>query len=163
MGLRLVSETVPKLTGKVFSRKYIALGKVVSCWEEIVGREMASRASPVKIHYRKPKPGVKKPEATLEIAATSSDATLMQYQTGVILERINHIFGDKWITAIRFVHIPANAKVTNPVVDIAKRTQDTSGNEEYLSTILDEVTDTEIKERLGKLGSYILRKQADKI
>ena len=152
MGLRLVSEAVPKLTGKVFSRKYIALGKVVSCWEEIVGREMASRACPVKIHYRKPKAGVKKP-----------DAMIMQYQTGVILERINQIFGDRWITAIRYVHVPANAPIKNIVFDTEKEFCETSGHEEYLSTILDEVTDTEIKERLGKLGSYILRKQAEKI
>ncbi len=159
MSLKLLSNSMPALTGKVFSRKYVALGKVVAYWKEIAGEDMALRANPVKIHYRKPKAGSRKPEAILEIAASSSDAALLQYQTGLILERINQIFGDRWITAIRFVHIPANVPVreaANKIYGLSKEEEDS------LTAMLDEVLDTEIKERLNRLGTCVLGRQARK-
>ncbi len=158
MSFHLVSENVPKLTGKVFSRKYISLGRVVSYWPEIIGREMAERACPVKINYRKPKKKTARPEATLEIAASSADAAVMQYQTGVILERINQIFKDRWITSIRFVHLPANRAGNKKEL---KRISLDHEKQAFLGSMLDEVSDPEIKERLGSLGAHVISKHLE--
>ena len=106
MALKLISDAVPKVTSKTFSRKYIALGRIVTHWEDIIGKEIADKAQPVKIHYRKAKDKQKKAEATLEVAVTSADAALLHYQKDVILERINQIFGDRWVTDLKFSHIP---------------------------------------------------------
>lgn len=107
--LRLLSETVPFVTGKTFARKYIALGRIVTHWEDVIGSRMAKIAQPLKIHYRKPsqtgqKQKDKKGEATLDIAVSSADSVLLSMQKGLILERINQLFGHNWITDIRFVH-----------------------------------------------------------
>jgi len=98
--------------GKVFERKYIALGRIVTCWPEIMGEEYAERAQPSKIHYIKPKNAKDKPKATLSIAATSADCAVLMYRKDLILQRINQIFGDGWVTDIKFLHIEPKVKTS---------------------------------------------------
>jgi len=155
--MRPLSDSVTKVTGKTFSRKYVALGRVISHWTDIVGKDFASKAQPVKIQYRYKKKTAQKsnakkekPQATLEIATSSADATIMHYQKDVILERINQIFGDAWITAIRFVTTPANSA---PRPRSMKKAMPLSADKKnYLSGALSDIQDEEMKARLEKLG-----------
>jgi len=153
--MRPLSEATARIAGKSFERKYIALGRLVENWPEIVGEKMAGKAQPVKIHYRK-KRGEKKPEATLEIATTEANAQIMRYQVGLILERINQIFGEKWVTAIKFVSVPANSsqikakKAKHPLTMDEKKT---------LSDMLFEIPDDDIKQRLENLGKAIIAEE----
>ena len=151
--LKLLSDAVPRVTGKTFKRKYIALGRIVTHWKEIMGEKMAAYAQPLKIHYRKPRRKGDKPEATLEIAASSSHSSLLIMQKGVLLEKINHIFGEQWITDIKFVHAPANVpekqkKHSKPL---------TADEKNSLSLMLEMVDDPEIKKRLENMGSALLQ------
>lgn len=150
--LKLISDAVPKVTGKTFKRKYIALGRIVTHWQDIMGEKMASYAQPLKIHYRKPHRKGDKAQATLEIAASSAHASLLIMQKGVLLEKINHIFGEQWITDIKFVHVPANVpekqkKAVNPLTEEEKNS---------LSLMLEKVEDPEIKKRLEAMGAALL-------
>ena len=114
-----------------------------------MGEKMADYAQPLKIHYRKPKRQGDKPEATLEIAASSAHCSLLIMQKGVLLEKINHIFGDQWVTDIKFSHVPANV--------VEKRKKKAAGLTEEeknsLSQMLEMVEDPAIKERLEKMGA----------
>ncbi len=156
--LRPLSTSVSKLTSATFSKKFVALGRVLNSWDDIIGPEMASKAQPVKIHYRKPKDAKDKPEATLEIAATSADAALLHYQKDLILARINQIFGDAWITGLRFVHIAANSehkyapsrKLAAPLAQ-----EDLDG----LKADLSQIEDEDIRNCLEKLGQSVLKKE----
>ena len=155
MVMNPVSRSVPKLLGKVFERKYIALGRIVTHWKEIVGPDFAERAQPAKINYRKPKIAKEKATATLEIAASSADCAVLVYQKDVILQRINQIFGDRWVTDIKFRHVEPKAKPK-----IQKRTKNLTEDEKnHLSQLLESVDDPDIKERLAKLGQSILQEQ----
>lgn len=160
--LRPLSASVSQLTSATFSKKFVALGRILSNWNDIIGPEMAVKTQPVKIIYRKPKDKNEKPQATLEIAATSADATLLHYQKGLILERINQIFGDSWITSLKFMHVSAPSdsfsaqspiKVPKPVNEEARRKIN-----ELLSTIEDE----DIRKSLEKLGQSVLKKEQQK-
>lgn len=155
--MRPLSDAVTKVTGKTFSRKYVALGRILSQWTDIVGKDFASKAQPVKIHYRykkKDKAKKEKPQATLEIATSSADATVMHYQKDVILQRINQIFGDEWITSIRFVTTPANR---SPIPRRLKERLSLSDEKKnYLSSALENIQDEEMKARLERLGAGIL-------
>lgn len=149
--LKLISTAVPKVTDKTFKRKYIALGRIVTHWKDIMGERMAAQAQPLKIHYRKPKRKGDKPEATLEVATTSANASLLIMQKGVLLEKINHIFGEQWVTDIKFVHTPANEinkprKQTKPLTEEEKNT---------LSLMLKEIDDPDLKQRLENMGSAL--------
>ena len=124
-----------------------------------MGEKMATHAQPLKIHYRKPKRKGDKAEATLEIATSSSQASLLIMQKGVLLEKINHMFGENWVTDIRFVHTPSHTpekvkKQTNPLTIEEKNT---------LSHMLEMVDDPAIKERLENMGAALLKDLNSKI
>lgn len=150
--MRPLSESTARVAGKSFERKYISLGRIVKHWPEIVGAALAEKAQPIKIHYRK-KEKQEKPDALLEIATSSADATIMHYQKDLILERINQIFGERWVSAIRFVNVPANPsglkrkKIRQPLTNHKKKD---------LCDMLEIIEDAEIRARLERLGEAIL-------
>lgn len=150
--MRPLSEATSRVASHNFSRKYIALGRLVNQWEDIMGQEFADKAQPIKLRYRKNARG-KKPTATLDIATTSSYATILPYQKDLILERINRIFGDNWITDIRFI---ASDTIEAPITKKKIQTPLTSGQKKYLSGVLDEIDDPDFKERLERLGKAII-------
>lgn len=153
--LRLLSEAVPKVTDKTFSRKFVALGRVVTHWREIMGPEFAAKAQPLKIHYRKAKEKNTPPQARLDIAVSSADAVLLTYQKDVILERINQVFGDRWITDIEFIHLPDNA----PLPTVKARKPLTESQKNHLSQLLESVSDPEIRARLETFGKSLLERE----
>ena len=163
MGLRLLSEAVPRVTGKLFSRKYTMLGRIVTNWNDIVGEKLALKTQPVALRYMKhEKAGGKgKATASLDIAASTADATLLHYQKDLILERINAIFGDHWITAVRFVPIADNDALKKPAPKtmgkLRPQTPISMEDRASLSNLLESVGDPAIKERLEKLGKSILQ------
>lgn len=153
--MRPLSEATSRIAKTSFSRKYIALGRIVNCWEEIVGADLADKAQPVKINYRKQRHRREKPDAILEIAASSAYATTLHYQKDLILERMNRIFGEQWITDIRFV--PMTGNMASPKIKKIRRplTQPEINN---LSGLVASVMDSDIKERLERLGQHVLMK-----
>lgn len=153
--MRPVSDTVNKIASNTFSRKYISLGKIVTHWREVVGSELADKAQPVKINYRK-QPNTKKPLASLDIATTSAYATTLHYQKDLILQRINALFGEGWITSIRFITHVANSD--NKTKSKPKFPLTTS-EKNYLSDMLGGVEDEDIKIRLLRLGEEILKRE----
>lgn len=150
--MRTLSEATAKIASKSFERKYIALGRIVKHWSEIVGPKLADKAQPVKLHYRK-KTQNSNTQVTLEIAASSADATLLHYQKDLILERINQIFGERWITAIKFIQVAANAP---PKLRKKARAPLTAAEKKTLSGMLISIEDHDIKQRLENLGQAIM-------
>jgi len=150
--MRPLSEATSRVSSKNFSRKYIALGRIVNQWAEVMGNEFADKAQPVKIHYRKGGKN-KKPTATLDIATSDSNATILNYQKGLILERLNRLFGDNWVTDIKFVaselaETPLTGrKINKPLSPLDKK---------YIDTTLDDIDDPEFKERLKNLGTALM-------
>ncbi len=150
--MRPISEATSRVTGQSFNRKYVAIGRIVSAWREIVGEKLATKAQPVKINFRKHGKG-DSPTVTLDIAASSADATLLHYQKDLILERINRIFGDRWITAIRFV---ADAANKDPKKLHKPRKLLTESEKNHLSGMLEFCPDADLKARLENLGQAIM-------
>lgn len=132
------------------------LGRLVTHWRDIVGADLADRAQPVKIHYRKV-PGSKKAEATLEIATSTAEATLLHYRKELILERINQIFGERIVTALRFVPVAANQPRPGKSRNLRKPMS--PQDQADLSIILENINDLELKERLERLGASILQER----
>lgn len=153
--MKPVSEAVGRVAGKSFKRKYIALGRILTHWEDIAGAELACKAQPVRLHYRKHKEA-KQPTATLDIAASSADATLLHYRKDLILERINQIFGERWITAIRFVADPANISRSVPKKPKAPLTEH---EKSYLSGMLQNIADFDLRGKLEGLGQAVLMEE----
>jgi len=140
----------------VFSRKYTMIGRLVTRWEDIVGKELAGKTHPAKIHYYKSRKAGVKATASLDISANGADATLLHYQKDLILERINQIFGDSWITAIRFVPTVSNTS-SSTIKNHKVLKALTREEKEHLSDMLEEIEDTELLARLRSLGVAILQ------
>lgn len=153
--MRPISEATARVSGQSFSRKYVSLGRILSSWKEIVGEKLAGKAQPVKINYRKREKGGN-PVAILDIAASSADSTLLHYQKDLILERINQIFGDKWVTAIRFVATPVSIKGKKPKKSRIPLTDD---EKSHLSGMLESLADPDLKAKLETLGTAIITEQ----
>jgi hypothetical protein len=152
--LRPLSTSIKQVTNHTLGRKFVALGRILNQWSDIIGPEMSVKTQPVKIIYRKPKDKQEKPKALLEIAATSADASVLHYQKSLILERINQIFGDNWVTEIRFVHIASNTDL--PPLSLKKKVDMTN-----INTLLADIQDEDIRKSLEKLGESVLRKEGN--
>ena len=153
--MRPISEATARVSDQSFSRKYVSLGRILSSWKEIVGEKLAGKAQPVKINYRKREKGGN-PVAILDIAASSADSTLLHYQKDLILERINQIFGDKWVTAIRFVATPVSIKGKTAKKSRIPLTED---EKSHLSGMLESLADPDLKAKLETLGTAIITEQ----
>ncbi|HTK85654.1 MAG TPA: DciA family protein [Patescibacteria group bacterium] len=151
-GPRLLSESIPRIAGQVFSRKYIMLGRLVTRWADIVGQDLADKAQPVKIRTIRSKNG--NTVSSLDIAATPASATILHYRKDLILERINQIFGEQLVSAIRFVPIAANAK---PPALPSRLRPLTGADRDYLADTLKGIEDSDIRDRLQSLGQAILQ------
>ncbi len=158
--LRPLTASVSRLTSETFSKKFVALGRILNNWNDIIGPELAVKAQPVKIHYRKPKEKGENPEATLEIAASSADATVLHYQKDLILARINQIFGDSWIKSIRFVHIASNSDQNEG--GFAYKAPLKPEELHRINIALDGIDDEDLRKQLEKLGQSVLRKERTK-
>ena len=159
MAMNPVSRSVPKLLGKVFQRKYIALGRIVTHWAEIVGEDVARRSQPIKINYFKPKNTAQKAKekatATLEVAASSADCAVLVYQKDIILQKLEMFFGDKWVTDIKFLHVEPKVTAKPP----KKIKTLTESEKNYLSQLLEGVDDPDMRDRLQSLGQSILQEK----
>jgi len=153
--MRLLSEATARVSAKICERKYIALGRIVKHWREIVGENLADKAQPVKIYYRK-RPKGQPPETRLDIAVSSAHATALHYQKGLILERINQLFGEQWIATIRFVNTPI---VTTDIKPKKIPTPLTQSEKNHLSTMLKPIEDAEMLASLSSLGEALLKDQ----
>ena len=153
---RILSNSVSKVTDKTFKRKYIALGRIVTHWPQIIGQKMAMSAQPKKIHYRKARRKGDPAIITLDVATSSANASLLIMQKGVLIEKINHIFGEQMITDIRFVHQPSNS----PSESYTKPKKPLSEQEKSaLSQKLNHIEDNAVRERLMKFGAAFMQDQ----
>lgn len=154
--MRPLSESTARVAGRNFERKYIALGRIVKHWPDIVGAALANKAQPVRIHYRK-KDKKQRPETSLDIATSSANATLLHYQKDLILERINQIFGERWITSVRFVSAPACTSA--PQAGKKRAAPLTAQEKNTLSSMLTAIEDDTIRLKLESLGTAIIARE----
>ncbi len=155
--MRLASDSVSKLTQDFFAKKFVSLSRVLSHWDFVMGPEMASKTQPLKVHYRKPKKEGEKAHALLDIAASSADSTVLHYQKGLILERLNQVFGENFVKDIKFIHDNVQQSSAPNI-----RTPDKNVDIERLSEMMAEVTDPDLRKRLEKIAQGILRKPSTK-
>jgi hypothetical protein len=154
--MRQLSEATMRVTSKNFSRKFVSLGRIVKSWDDIMGAKFASKAVPRRIQYRKPIGQKDSPQAILEIETSQADATLLHYQSDLILERMERLFGERWITGVKFVPI---IKKNHEVKRENVRKPLTATQKNHLSEMLCEVDDPVMQEKLQALGQGILGRE----
>lgn len=158
--LRPLSVSVASITRRSFAKKFVALSRILEFWSDIIGADFASMAEPIKLSYRKGKTKEDKPSVTLHIAASPADSAILHYQTDLIIARINQIFGDEWVSKIKFEPLnDTSHSGFTPEKPYKKNNNTLSVSaQNRLNQSLSDISDPELRIRLEKLGQGVLRK-----
>lgn len=131
----------------------MVLGKLLEHWQAIAGAETARKAMPEKVVFRKDKKG--NSEATLYLSANSADAALLEYEKGLLLEKIRMITGESRIREIRFVHndyrIDPRKRLKTPAPSRALSPQETKS----IETLVQGVEDAGLQAVLKSFGESL--------
>lgn len=126
-------------------------GALSARWREIVGQTLARRTEPSKL--TKPRAGG---GAILEIRVDGPAASLIQHQSGEILQRVNLFLGAGAVERLRIVQGPVKARGGQNPVSPARPAPIDAALEAELAASLTEAADG-LKGALERLGRGALR------
>jgi hypothetical protein len=135
-----------------FKKQGFASRELVTRWGEIVGRDIATYAEPLKIQWQRPVEGQPEIPATLILRVEGPRALEIQHSSTVILERVNRFFGWNAVGKIALrqapLSRPARRKTRKPPSEsaIAEEARE-----------LDTVADDNLRTALARLGATIKR------
>ena len=118
VGPKAVGSFLPKLTQKAFERYGFPAAALLTDWQAIAGRELASFTRPERLKWPRRPDGnnvdlagadvpVNAPDgATMVLRVEGGRAIEIQMRSEQLLERINAYFGFRAVTSLRFVQAP---------------------------------------------------------
>src|SRR5262249_35065562 len=134
---RPLSDLIPSLTKGIFGRKNMLFGKMLTEWSQIAGAEVATRTMPLDLKFSRPPSRKTKTKTTpqernihkvptlndvtaytgigqalLHLAVQPSYALELEYQKGLLIERLNIFFGYPAIKGIKCIQ-DANIMLNN--------------------------------------------------
>jgi len=135
-----------------FKKQGFASRELVTRWGEIVGRDIATYAEPLKIQWQRPVKGQPEIPATLILRVEGPRALEIQHSSTVILERVNRFFGWNAVGKIALrqapLSRPARRKARKPPSEAAIAEE---------ARELDTVADDNLRTALARLGASIKR------
>lgn len=135
-----------------FKKQGFASRELVTRWGEIVGRDIATYAEPLKIQWQRPVEGQPEIPATLILRVEGPRALEIQHSSTVILERVNRFFGWNAVGKIALrqapLSRPARRKTRKPPSEAAIAEE---------ARELDTVADDDLRIALARLGASIKR------
>ncbi|HKS86076.1 MAG TPA: DciA family protein [Pseudolabrys sp.] len=148
---RPLSDFLGSTLSDVLKAQGFASTEIISRWIEIAGPEIAAHSEPLKINWPRAA-GIEKVEpATLVLRVEGPAALEIQYQSAVILERVNRFFGWQAIGRIAIRQAPLRRQTEPPPrnPDPAEAARIAEG--------LQGVEDDGLRHAIGRLGAAIKR------
>ena len=178
VGPKTVGSFVPKLTKAAFERYGFPAAAILTDWEAIAGRELASYTEPERLKWPKQTDiaaetdsveGIKdaaQPGATLVLRVDGPRAIEIAHRKTQLLERINAYFGFRAVTDLRFVQAPISRSKVKPKakVLIARGPQAQAKSEPSPRQAIDfgKIANTGLRGALERLGSAVEARSAEK-
>lgn len=156
-GLKPVSHSIKNISGKTFEKKFVALGRVLENWTEIIGGELAAQATPSRIKMQKKKGDYLR---TLVVDAPPALTTVLHYKKGLILERMARILGPDYIYDVVFEAGEVRKETQSSTTSINEIL--TESEEATLEEFLANIEDEDLKSRLRSLGKSVLKTEENK-
>lgn len=147
-----LAEILGKTINELFAKQGFASRELITRWSEIVGREVAAHAQPLKIQWMRPVEGQPEEPATLILRVEGPAALEIQHASGVIIERVNRFLGWNAIgrLALRQAPLSRPKTRTNPAppdpAAVARAAED-----------LGTVSDADLRQALARLSAAIKR------
>lgn len=105
-GLKALAASLPKVTGKAFGRRGLALGGLIADWPSILGAELAAVTLPRKLQQHG--------DGTLTIRVAPGHALAVQHLEPLVIERINGYLGYRAVTRLRLQQGPLGGNSKPP-------------------------------------------------
>jgi hypothetical protein len=152
---RPLTQLMPKATRNILGKKGMLFTKLISKWPDIVGPDLASKATPLELKFSKSKKQSNK--VTLHLAISGAYAPEIQSQTPQLIERLNSFFGYNAIETIKLIHTTGKAlghKFATPdIPDLSKAEQ------QKINHKTEHIPSDPLKEALNALGRSIIARQ----
>ena len=141
-----IHTVVAETTAPAFKKRGVVHTKLLTEWAHIAGPALSALATPTEVKF----PKGKNLDGTLVLEVTSSNATVVQHQEGLLLEKIAIYLAYRAIARIQLKHC-APAQTTKPPATKPPRAEHTP-----LPAALKELPEGELKEALERLGKTLL-------
>ncbi len=155
VGLTCLSDGIGDMAKKLLGPHGLIEIDLIRNWEKIVGSELAEQTLPQKIDFKKDA----RDDGTLCLLVSSGAFALqINYQADIILQKVNTYFGYKAINKIKIMQIGNGAfeKTQAKSADIEKKILVTKDEQNYIDTIISDIQDDALKNRLESLGKHIM-------
>lgn len=152
---RPLTQLMPKTTRSILGKKGMLFTKLIGKWPDIVGHDLASKATPLDLKFSKSKKQSNK--VTLHLAIPSAYAPEIQAQLPQLTERLNSFFGYNAIEGIKLIHTTGKEikdKFVKPKLpDIPK------ADKQKIDLQTENVQSDALKDALNTLGKSIIARQ----
>jgi hypothetical protein len=147
---RRIADLVKGALGEAFARQGFASSDIVTHWPEIVGRDIAAHAEPMKMQWPRHDPEGAE-GATLVLRVSGPAAIEIQHQSGVIVERVNRFFGWRAVKRIAIRQAPLVGRRAAPRAPAGPSAADVAA----AAARLPDIQDTELRQALARLSAAI--------
>ncbi|MBM10232.1 MAG: hypothetical protein CMF69_11835 [Magnetovibrio sp.] len=146
-----LGRSIGRLTKPLFGKRGLADGTIARDWVSIASHAIAAHSQPIKITYS----GHQRTGGLLHLRIDNSAmATQLQHLEPQLIERINRFFGYQAVSRLRYIHGP----LPKPLLPVRQRNQKKLSRQQHqrLSSILDGIKDSELRQALEKLGRSLM-------
>jgi hypothetical protein len=134
------------LTKSAYERYGRAYGEVLTQWPAIAGERLAGQTAPRKITWPRQPPSAQKLGGVLVVTVDPAFALDLQYESPLLIERINRYFGYGAVAGLRIVKGPLPKPAPRPFPAAAPP-------DPAVGNALAGIADDRLKAALSKLGS----------
>lgn len=146
---RPIADLVKPCLGETFAKQGFASSDIVTHWPEIVGREVAAHAEPIKMQW--PRGNAEDAEgATLVLRVEGPAAIEVQHLSGVIVERVNRFFGWRAVKRIALRQAPLGRRAA-PRAPTGPRPEAVAA----AAASLPDIADEGLRQALARLAAAI--------
>ncbi len=139
-----------------------AVTRLLTHWSDIVGADVASMSSPVKVSYAKGGFG-----ATLILLVKGAQAQIVEMQLPAILEKVNACYGYKAIARVKLTQTaPTGFREGQAIFQHAPKQSVAKRNPEYASqanNAVSVISDPDLRAALAAFGENVLHGKKEKL
>ena len=145
-------ELVGACLAGVFERQGFASHEVVTHWDDIVGREIAAHAEPMRMQWIRSRDPDDAAPATLVLRVEGPAAIEIQHLSAVIIERVNRYLGWQAVAGLALRQAPLKRRARKP-----KRETIDEERAAAIAAQMTGIADEGLRAALGRLGAAIKR------
>ncbi|MBO6281628.1 MAG: DUF721 domain-containing protein [Alphaproteobacteria bacterium] len=156
--LTSISKTLMPLAKQLLGTRGFMETDLLTNWKHIIGEELARYSLPQKLTFRKDE----RTDGCLTIAVLSGAFAMeIRQNEPRILDKINTYFGYKAVSKLKIIQNtnPEYFLISKKNIDNVKKNLVTEAEESYITELIKDVSNPELKETLKNLGIAVFNRR----